>query len=165
VKEIVNSLNIRQKQAYAALCINQFCMHFNIRDNSISELITHLISLLTTDNIPEWESKGAILAIVGRGEPIPQNVIELVPVNCQEHFSELIENGVEVGIIDIYGALTEQPQQFLNNCIHILVQLKIEVPQLDGLLLHSICSNGWGDTIESEKLNEIVKYYGLMGIV
>lgn len=158
---LVNKFNIRQMQAYAALCLWQFCTCLGIRHNSINELVIHLLNMLSAQSLPDWEQRGSSLDITGRGDPLPEYVLEIIPTTSLDNFNELVESCVEVGIVDMYGASTDQPPKFLKNCIEILRRANIEFPSPELLSKYGRGSDPWGDAIDEDELRDILDAYGI----
>ncbi|WP_152565209.1 hypothetical protein [Methylobacter sp. BBA5.1] len=154
-----NKFNIRQMQAYAALCLWQFCACLGIRHSSINELVLHLLKMLSAQNLLDWERRGSTLDITGRGDPLPEYVSEIVPITNLDSFNALVESCVEVGIVDMYGASTDQPSKFLKNCIEILRRANVEPPYPELLSKYGRGSGPWGDAIEENELRDILAAY------
>lgn len=124
----IRNMTTKQKQVFAAKCFSKYCEEKGIIHQSINELLEHLISIEKFDNIVEWEQKGSQLELVGRGEEIPQNLLNVISLKDKNTFIELLESVIEVGIVDMYGAETENPTIFLNKCVSILQKNKIMIP-------------------------------------
>lgn len=162
IMENFNKLNTREMQAYAALCLAKYCASINVIHESIEALIEHLLSILVSESLPNWEQKGACLDITGRGDPIPQNLESIIPRNHLETFSRLVEYVVEVGIVDMYGANTKEPLRFLYKCTELLKSSGIDPPIMKeiGILPVKDTENvGWGDTIGQAEYNKIIGNY------
>lgn len=154
--------NVRQMQAYAAICLWAFCRYYGIRHNSIELLIKHLMSILTTSNLPDWERKGSELAVTGRGDPLPIDVQEAVRQDNIELFNSLVETCVEVGIVDMYGGTTEQPKMFLDRCMTYIQRSGVELPSADYLSKFRRGDDSWGAAIEESELSDIMNAYGVL---
>lgn len=126
--------SIREMQVYAALCLWSFCTHWNIRHQGIEELFQHLVSMATTDSLPDWEQRGCILVLAGRGDPIPEAIVRSVPREQLHHLSRLVEYGVEVGISTMYGAITEEPREALRECVRVLGTSGVPLPPAEPIL-------------------------------
>jgi hypothetical protein len=114
------NLTSRELQVLAALCLSKFCKHFGIDHEALSSLISHECSILIAKDLSSWDAAGANLYLPGRGDPVPADILHLVPDLIKKDFTELVECSVEVGIIDLYGADTKMPRDFLLRCTHIL---------------------------------------------
>lgn len=156
-------LSIRGKQAYAALCLVQFCAAKRITHVSITQLVEHLLSILVADNLPDWERKGACIELTGRGDPLPVAVKEVVPEHLRQTFCCLVDSVVEVGIINMYGATNEEPFRFLYQCMNILEKNGVKLPLLEDVLglidRGQQESNGWGNPINDEEYKKIIETY------
>ncbi|EFP97774.1 hypothetical protein, partial [Vibrio caribbeanicus] len=128
-----NNLNIRQMQAYAAICLWSFCNLSGIKHASINQLIEHLLNMLTADSLPDWEQAGTRTDITGRGDSLPSDVENAINHEQLEYFHSLVECCVEIGIVDMYGASTKLPEQFFQNCINTAQQAGVSLPNIDGL--------------------------------
>ena len=125
---ILRKLSTQEKQIYAAKCLENYCIHLKIDDESVDCLIEHLYAMKESTNLPKWESIGAKLSLTGRGDPLPISLLEKIPKHKLMEFSSLVDNCVEVGLSDMYGADTENPYQYLMKCIEILMSEKIDLP-------------------------------------
>lgn len=153
-------LNVRQMQAYAALCLWQFCENLGIRHEAIYELVMHLLSIISAKDLPEWEQRGTSLCITGRGDPLPVDVVDNIPSNILDDFTDLVENCVEVGIVDMYGASTEQPSNFLKNCIDILQRRNVEPPSPGLIIKYGRGNNAWGAPVKDFEVEDILRGIG-----
>ncbi|TMP82321.1 hypothetical protein CWB73_05380 [Pseudoalteromonas phenolica] len=156
-----NNLNVRQMQAYAAICLLIFCDHIRITNNAITELIKHLLAMSTAKSLPDWEQAGTGIAITGRGDPVPAEVDEAIPENYKATFNTLVECCVEVGIVDMYGASTEQPRLFLEKCIGIVQSLGLELPPIESLDKLAKGEDEWGEPVSEAELSNLVEGIGL----
>ena len=156
---VINSFNIRQLQVYAGLCLWQFCTHFQIRHFLIDELIIHLMKMITATDLTRWEQSGTSLGITGRGDLLPKDVSLLFTPDNLKRFNALIENCVEVGIIDLYGASTNQPLNFLRQSMKILSNSNVPLPPPDLLVKYKKGVNSWGEPISDLDLKEILDAY------
>ncbi|RFA24286.1 hypothetical protein CAI21_22285 [Alkalilimnicola ehrlichii] len=158
---MISTFNKRQLQAYAAICLWTFCHHLGIKNDSITKLFEHLMAMLTTNSLPDWERNGAVLDITGRGDPLPVDVEKEIPQEHFEVFNSLLENCVEVGIVDMYGDSTEQPIKFLEKCLNALERSGIEPPGVENLSQYRVGNDPWGEAISEFELDEILKAYGI----
>lgn len=124
----LRKFSTQEKQVYAAKCLENFCIHLKINDESIDYLIEHLYAMKEYSDLPKWERIGAKLSLTGRGDPLPFSLLEKIPQHKLPQFTNLVNNCVEVGLTDMYGADTENPYQHLMKCIEILRFEKIDLP-------------------------------------
>ena len=156
-----NKFNTRQKQVYAAVCLWTFCIQLSIRHDSITELFRHLVNILTASSLPDWEQEGLELDIIGRGDPLPNDVEAVVPQEYLEALNSLVESCVEVGIVDMYGESTEQPGKFLEKCVSALKLAGVKLPNPEILVKYRAGSDPWGEAISESELNETLNAYGV----
>lgn len=124
----LTQLSTQEMQIYAAKCLDNYCLHYNIEDDSIDYLIEHLYAMKEFDNLTRWEGIGAKLELSGRGDPLPHQLILKIPKSLITEFQKLVDFTVEVGLIDIYGSDTDKPALYLNKCIDILISNNIDLP-------------------------------------
>ena len=160
----LKALSISDKQVYAALCLHRFCKAKGIEHPSIDELVDHLISIKISSSPADWECKGAALALCGRGDPLPESLAELLPEDVVEDFVHMVEFVVEVGLVDMYGALTTQPMDFLMRCVSILDAHGVERPVVTELfedrgVLDRIYGLRWGETISPEQYVKLKRHF------
>ncbi len=156
--------SIRQMQLHAAICLWNFCSHLKISHPSIDELLRHLCSIMTASNLADWERNGAMLVITGRGHLMPEDVMRVVPVEEFKDFFHLVECVVEVGIVNMYGATTEEPRQFLIECTDILRSKGIMLPDSEVILTRQADTDAWGSPITQEELKDILEFHGMKAI-
>ena len=129
---LLKKLSWELKQKFAAKCLEKYCEKYKINDNSINELVEHLYTMEKYRNeyydLATWESNGTELELTGRGDPLPEKLEKKIPEDKIKEFNEILEYTVEVGLCDMYGALTEEPFEFLMKCIKILEINSIELP-------------------------------------
>lgn len=156
-------LPTRKKQAYAALCLARFCVANRITHAFITRLVEHLLSVLVAESLPDWERKGTRIELTGRGDPLPKSVAEAVPEHLREIFYYLLDSVVEVGIVDMYGASSNEPFRFLCRCTDVLKKCNVELPALEGCLSphhgEQQKSSGWGNPINIVEYNGVIDIY------
>ena len=148
-------ISIREMQAYGAACLVKFCSSRGIESPHVSLLVRHLLDLMTSSDLPDWESKGAVLELSGRGDPIPDALLNVIRSSDLEDFSRLVDSVVEVGLVDMYGAETRQPLRFLNLAREILGGIGLTPPSIEELCLLSGRDQGWGAPLAKERAKKI----------
>lgn len=161
VMEKIELLTTREKQAFAALCLAKFCAVHKINHNFISDLIEHLLSILISHSLSDWEDKGTSLEITGRGDPLPESLNSIIPPNLYNTFNHLVECVVEVGIVDMYGDTTDEPLNFLHECIKVLELSGIIPPDLNDIFsvqqAEAKPENAWGAPISKVEFEKVQK--------
>ena len=151
----LNGLSIRKLQAIAALCLAQFCRAYNIRHPAIEELVEHLLRLLISNNLPNWDSEGAGLELAGRGDPMPTALEVIIPQPVAHSFRHFVEHAVEVGLVCMYGRTTDEP-------LKILEQTGVEAPDVDDLFKaesNDSEKEGWGRPVSSTDYERVRARY------
>lgn len=126
--EELEKLRGRDLQLYAAACLRDYCEIKAIHHIAIDELLEHLMAYPTASPISNWQQQGALLALNGRGDELPQSLAAQVKANDLQEFSTLVDSAVEVGIVDLYGAHTESPLQFLLKMLRIFEKNRFNLP-------------------------------------
>ncbi len=159
----METLTTRRKQAFAAFCLAKFCAANDIRHRAVTELIEHLISILVCDSLPTWVGRGALLELSGRGYPLPESLEAILPEEVAGTFDRLHQYVVEVGLVDIYGASTEEPLRFALECIRILEVCGVAPPSVEdvfgGVPAEAKTGDGWGDEIGRAEYERILAAY------
>lgn len=148
-------------QAYAAMCLLAYCDHIHVRHEMIDDLIKHLFSILIAKDLSAWEQAGTLIAITGRGDPIPVEIENSIPENYRDSFITMVNCSVEVGIVDMYGENTRQPREFLNRCIGILQSFGFELPSLQHIGKLARGSDTWGDPVREDELINLMEKLNL----
>lgn len=156
VSHLERRLSKRVMQAYGAACIAKYCSVKSISSEHVVALIEHLISVLTASYLPDWERAGAQLALTGRGDPWPDDLMTRVPPSEIQTFHNLVECAVEIGLVDMYVAETNGPEIFLGRVISILQSSSVEPPSMAELIaLTSVNETGWGDPISNAEYRSV----------
>ncbi|MGZ0785379.1 hypothetical protein ACXM5X_20710 [Pseudomonas saponiphila] len=124
--------SIRQLQLYAAACLAVYCERKGIAHPSIDDLIKHLEGYPPKGDLTAWESAGARLALNGRGDDWPQELVALIAPEEVEAFSCIVDSAVEVGMVDLYGDSTDMPLTFMRKITSLLRRNAIELPDPPG---------------------------------
>ncbi|GKW11046.1 hypothetical protein [Pectobacterium punjabense] len=124
----IAELSPRDLQRYASACLQAYCDAKLIRHPSIAALIAHLNDYPESGSLVEWERKGAMLPLNGRGDEIPQDLGLSIAPQDSEAFSFLVDSAVEVGIVDMYGAPTTLPAELAGKIAFILSKNNIDLP-------------------------------------
>ena len=131
--EFLKNLSWVQKQLFASKCLQCYCEYYFIKDNTINELLEHLDSMNEYENkyknLAAWERNGAKLELNGRGDPLPQKLLEKIPNGKINEFNEILEYAVETGLGDMYAANSNKPHEYLMKCIKILENNKLKIPE------------------------------------
>lgn len=152
-----NKISIREKQAIGVLCILCFCKQNNIKYFGVLELSNHLLNLLINEDLANWNDNGLNLKIIGRGEPFPEELNTLLPHNIKDIFYNLIDNVIEIGLIDLFGELTDYPNIFLSNALDILKEQKIRC-NFPFYFFTELNQKTWGETWNLTKYNDLLGY-------
>ena len=128
--DVFSDLSTREKQAYGALCLHRFCEAKGISHPDIDALVEHLLSMLVFDRLDEWEERGALLELCGRGDPVPESVKAVVSGDLLKTFERMVELVVEVGFCDMYHASSMRPLEHLMTCLAILDEHDIPRPDV-----------------------------------
>ncbi|WP_339483752.1 hypothetical protein [Pseudomonas sp. RL_5y_Pfl2_73] len=122
------NLPIQDIQLYGSLCLRAYCEQKKLSHPAISKLLNHLEMMHSSKNLPEWDSKGALLEVNGRGDDIPTDLEDILMQKKATDFTSLVDNVVEIGIVDLYGEKTNLPIQFLERAMAILEKNNIPLP-------------------------------------
>ncbi|EMD9442996.1 hypothetical protein VXE32_007078 [Burkholderia cepacia] len=120
------------KQLYASSCLRCYCDLMRISHPAISELLDHLDSIASGKSLAEWDAKGALLDLNGRGDPIPASLGSMMSADDLNEFENLVDSVVEVGIVDLYGEKTSLPLKFLDKAMLVLERRGFPLPELNG---------------------------------
>lgn len=126
----LHELSPRDLQRYAAACLRAYCAEKLIRHSSVDALLAHLNGYPESGSLIEWERKGALLPLNGRGDDMPRDLAQSIAPQDIEEFSSLVDSVVEVGIVDMYGTPTTLPVEFVGKITMILSQNDIDLPEL-----------------------------------
>ncbi|MEQ9884571.1 hypothetical protein ABRP83_20675 [Pectobacterium brasiliense] len=123
-------LSPRDLQRYAAACLRAYCDAKLIRHPSLDALLAHLNRYPESGSLVEWERKGALLPLNGRGDTMPRDLALSIAPQDIEEFTYLVDGAVEVGIVDMYGAPTALPVELAGKITLILSKNSIDLPTL-----------------------------------
>ncbi len=149
-------LSTREKQAYAGLCLARYCHASHIQHSAVDQLVDHLLSVLVSEDLPEWERHGAGLALSGRGDSVPDELAQVLDEETRPAFEELVEYAVEVGIGDMYGADTESPLSDLMRCVWVLHHAAVSLPDIPASFGQQP-KPGWGERLDLVDLEDVKK--------
>lgn len=157
--------NVRVLQAFCSLCIKRYCEHFGINHPEITRLITHLFGVLEADYLPEWERRGASLTITGRGDSWPDIIKKVIPLENVDELDDLIQSCIEVGLVDLYGASTNEPKKIAGRCANVLSERGISIPEIDFLVDRYPGEGHWGNPVDQITYNQLTKHFSIVGEV
>ncbi|WP_113626386.1 hypothetical protein [Pectobacterium peruviense] len=126
----LHRLSPRDLQRYASACLQAYCDAKLIRHPSIDALLAHLNCYPESGSLVEWERKGALLPLNGRGDDVPRDLVLSIAPQDIEEFTYLVDAAVEVGIVDMYGVPTALPVEFVGKIAMILSQNNIDLPEI-----------------------------------
>jgi hypothetical protein len=104
--------------------------YFPSSHQAINDLLDHLDAIATTGSLAEWDARGSVLPLNGRGDPLPKEVENILRADEKREFMEMVDSVVEVGIVDLYGSSTNLPLNFLNKSMRILEDSRIPLPPI-----------------------------------
>lgn len=157
--EILRNLSNRELQAYAALCLHRFCGAKHIEHPYVDELLEHLLAMLITKKLGDWERKLAGLELSGAGDPIPTELETLISDYIRKDFHFLIECVVDVGVGDIYHKPSERPLNNLFRCLEVLDVNGVERPDVPEILKNKMRKEDaapyTGETYSQEEYEQV----------
>jgi hypothetical protein len=137
--ELLVTRSTRELQAYGAACLAAFVAAKKVKHSSVRELVEHLLEVLNTSDLPRWESRGGALSLPGRGDRLPGELVSVPDL------ADLLEAVVEIGLVDLYGADSEQPLAFALAAVEILHRNGLPAPPPQVILGEpSGEGSGWG---------------------
>ena len=143
-----SQISTRVMQAYGAACIVKFCAAKSISSEDVTALVEHLLNVLTSSNLQDWEVSGTRLSLSGRGDPLPKELVRRMPPSLLEPLHHLVECVVEIGLIDMHGAVTSGPVKFLERVRALLAPSSVEPPSIAELIaLTGASEPGWGQPL------------------
>jgi hypothetical protein len=155
----LKDLSTRELQALGALCLYRFCKAKGIAHPSVDQLIEHLVSILVADSLADWERRGAILDLNGRGDPIPVALDSQLKGDLRNVFLRLIGQVVNIGFSDVYGAVTRKPLKHLVNAIRILSENGVQRPVVAEIFkdrtLRGKDAPEWGEPYSQERYEQV----------
>ena len=126
----LEALPLPGKMEYAANCLNNYCFAINVKDKSLNQLISHLMSMrIYKKDYFKWEQACESLELKGRGAPLPSSLRRKIPAEKLCAFIKLYENCLEVGRTGIADNAGIWPVHHLKICIGILQDEKVELPK------------------------------------
>ena len=120
-------------QFYAAICVHRFCRHYEVNDAELNRYIHHLASIMTMKDVVGWADSFDSSDIDKLAVCLPERFSAMMPTATLKDLEALIGYSAEVGLVDMYGAPTNDPQLFLRKCLAILDKHQIAVPDLQNL--------------------------------
>ncbi|HEY6971137.1 MAG TPA: hypothetical protein VJA94_18150 [Candidatus Angelobacter sp.] len=127
-------LSNRQKQAYAALCLAQFCAAKRIEHPALHQFIEQRLSILIAWNLFDWNDEFGFFADFDKQgnrywPPSPKTFLPSdIPEKDFDLFAECV---AEVGSSETYGPDTKLPHHYLLQCIETLRRYGVEPPPLE----------------------------------
>jgi len=115
-------------------------------------LVAHLWAfarIASPDEFVAWDRAAAGIVLHGRGDPVPDEVLAVVPTELQADFAALVEFVVEIGMYDAYGADTDEPRNYLMRAIGLCEGHNVPVPSLEPFL-RSPQNSRWGMPVAEE---------------
>jgi len=154
----------RNLQAIGAVTLELYCKQKNVECSILSDLIRHLKNVLVQRSLSTWEQECIKLEGCCRGDFLPKQVSMLIdnPVTRMQ-LERLINCVVEIGMVDMYGASTDEPRKAVEFAITIARQNGLALNSLQRVLLN--CHGDahplqdWGETVTSEDAEKLVVCY------
>lgn len=149
----MEELSVRELQAYGAACLARYCAEKGIHSKHVEWLIDHLLLVLVSTRLPAWETAGTMFELTGRGEPLPPELVELIPEGELSRFERLVSSVVKIGMIDMYGADTDQPLRFARKSRELLESASVDSPSVEDLFpsRQQKVGRGWGEPVTAEQ--------------
>ena len=132
--EIYRKVATEELQAYGALCLHRFCKAKNIDHPSIDELLDHLLKMLVSPTLDEWERTLAGLDLSGGGDPIPAELEARIPAGILDDFCRLVAFVVAIGTDDLYAQPSDEPLNDLYRCLEILDANQVDRPEFPAII-------------------------------
>lgn len=124
----MNSPKYIPLQVKGAHCLEAFCRHYDIHHDDVEQLITHLLSIATTDNQPAWDQAGRVLPLNCRGDPRPGDLDEAMPEWVCADFHRLVDATIEIGLVDLNGVSIYPPLECYEACKRLIKKHHVPTP-------------------------------------
>lgn len=146
-------LSVRELQAYGAACLARYCAAKGIHSKHVEWLVDHLLLALVSTRLPVWETAGTMFELTGRGDPLPADLVELLPEHELASFERLVSCVVGIGMVDMYGGDTSQSLRSARESREVLESADVEQPSVEDLFPSrgEKVERGWGEPVTAEQ--------------
>ncbi|HJX26336.1 MAG TPA: hypothetical protein VJ885_00365 [Thermoanaerobaculia bacterium] len=149
----MEELSVRELQAYGAACLARYCAEKGIHSKHVEWLVDHLLLVLVSTRLPVWETAGTMFELTGRGEPLPPDLVELIPEGELSRFERLVSCVVKIGMVDMYGGDTSQSLRSARESREVLESADVKPPSVEDLFpsRQQGAERGWGEPVPGEQ--------------
>jgi hypothetical protein len=146
---LLGRMSTRALQLVGAAALARYCDVHTLSDPSIGALLLHLADLATTTDFVAWERRGSRLALTGRGDPMPASIA--IAGDRRTEFAQLVQDVVEIGLCDAYGADTREPRAYARRALVAIGAADIALPNPSPLLAQTASvPKGLGPPIDAQ---------------
>lgn len=93
-------LSVIGKQCIAVICLERFCKKYKLNHPAITDFIDHVwkVAQIKPEIFYEWEQGFADMSITGQGDPYPEDLKKVIPMDLFNDFNQLT-----ICIFEIYN--------------------------------------------------------------
>ena len=148
----MEDLSVRELQAYGAACLARYCAAKGIHSKHVEWLVDHLLLVLVATRRSAWETAGTMFELTGEG-PLPPDLEEMIPAAERTRFEQLVKWVVEIGLVDMDGAETDQSLKLTRETQELLKAANVEPPSVEDLFpgRQQTAERGWGVPVTVEQ--------------
>src|SRR6266446_1417757 len=103
----IDDLSVVARQCTAALCLERYCVFHNLKHPDIVAVIDHIWGIGAIENpdqFVEWEQGFQGLKAAGWGDPVPNDLLEIIPPTIRKEYQELANYVIETSATTWYGS-------------------------------------------------------------
>ena len=141
-------LSVIGRQCIAAICVQRFCAHYGIRHPAIDAFVEHLwgVATVTSDTFTEWELAFQNLPASTWDEPLPPELLAVMPPPLVADYSRLADAAVECSAATWYASDIPATLAAFDVVCDVMRTHGIPLPRFDPFLVSSPDTReGWGN--------------------
>ena len=156
LSENIDRLSVVGRQCVAVICLERFCRKYRLAHPAITKFIDHVWKITQVDRqtFEDWEQGFGSMPITGQGDPLPNDLVEAIPVELLKEFDRLTQLVFETSGSTWYCSNIQGTKDCLLEVLELASEHNVPIPDLSFYMNPPIQHDGWGATLTDEQLQQ-----------
>ena len=140
-------LSVIARQCVAAICLRRFCERYGIVHDHIDAFVEHLwgVAVVKPESFEVWELGFQTLPAAGWGEPLPPELLEIIPPTVRADYERLANAVIECSAATWYAGDIPATLCAFEDVASVMRAHGIPLPRLEPFQSSSpAVFDGWG---------------------
>jgi len=156
LSEKIDRLSVIGRQCVAVICLERFCRKYRLAHPAITKFIDHVwkVTQVGPETFEEWAQDFGSIPITGQGDPLPKDLVEVIPIELLNELDQLTQFVFETTATTWYCSDIEGTKNYLRKVLDVASAHDVPIPDLGFYMNPPIEHDGWGAPLTDEQLQQ-----------